>query len=98
MRRVLLALSGLAALAGLALGLRLALLTEGDVIAAAADRWVAEEGGRRTDCVGVPDEPPAWVTVICRPGDGAAKAIYQADRLGRIMRLEPADPAGAART
>ena len=94
-RRVILMLSCVAAVAGLAAGWHVARLTESDVIAAAADRYVAEDGGARTDCAAVADQV-AWITVVCASGTGAS-AIFQADRLGRVRRLEPADPADAMR-
>ncbi len=95
-RGVLALLGGVALLLGLGAGWRFATLTESDVIEAAAARYVAEHGGRPTDCVGQGGVPPAWVTVLCQK-DGRTLAIYQADRFGRLTTLDPADPADAAR-
>lgn len=64
--RVVLGLAVVAAGAGLWLGLHRAPLTETEAIETAVQRYVAETGGKRTDCVAVPGNDAAvWIVVNC---------------------------------
>lgn len=74
------ALAGVAALAGLRLGLREP-VSETDVIRAAAARYVAETGGRATDCIGVPGGPGIWIEVSCGSGSAVRSYLYGPDGL-----------------
>ncbi|MGR3467576.1 MAG: hypothetical protein ACU0CI_06820 [Shimia sp.] len=79
----------LIAVAGLRLGTARATLSEGDVIVAYAERYVAQTGGALTDCHGEPLEA-GWLTVIC---DGpAGRVTYDVDRSGRLMQGSAAAP------
>lgn len=93
-RRVFTGLFAVAALLGLALGWRVANLTESDVIARAGEAWTAR-GGDPTACIALPAAEPAWIAVRC--GEGAEGLLYRFDRLGRVAVLPLADavPTGA---
>jgi hypothetical protein len=93
-RRVFTALFSVAALLGLALGWRVASLTEGDVIARAGADWTTR-GGDPTACIALPAAEPAWIAVTC--GSGGDGLLYQFDRLGRVAVSPLGDPADAAR-
>ncbi len=84
MAPVVAALALAAAVLGLRSGQGVAALTEGDVIAAWAQRYVDEAGGaaRVTDCAAVPHTDPAvWMVVVC---DGpAARRVWQVAPDGR---------------
>ncbi|QFT60298.1 hypothetical protein FIU94_15830 [Sulfitobacter sp. THAF37] len=64
-------------------------MTETDVIDHYASRYVAEHGGRKTDCHAVPASAPrVWIEVRC--GDAV---VYKVDRAGRLVLPDPAEPA-----
>ncbi|MEO0702383.1 MAG: hypothetical protein AAFY80_09610 [Pseudomonadota bacterium] len=73
-----------ALVAGLRLGLGQAGLSETDVINRVADRYVAETGGARTDCLAVPSAVSSvWLEVRCGSGEGLA--VYPVDHRGRVV-------------
>ncbi len=81
-----------AALSVAALGFGIALgragdLSETDVINHYADRYAAETGRPRTDCLAVPGAGGIWLSVRCA-GAGEAR-VFDVDRRGRL--LSPAE-------
>ncbi|MEQ9041237.1 MAG: hypothetical protein RIE24_23145 [Silicimonas sp.] len=83
-----LALSGAAAVLGLALGLRPE-LSETQVIEAGAAIYAEETGGSRSECIGVPASGEGWIAVRC--GDAGDIRTYVFDRSGALIgpRREP---------
>lgn len=71
-----------AAAVGLWLGARPG-ITETQVIEAGAALYVAETGGSRTDCVGVPGEGAVWIVVRC--GESGELRTYLFDRGGTLI-------------
>ncbi|MEM1066942.1 MAG: hypothetical protein AAGJ74_15685 [Pseudomonadota bacterium] len=67
---------------GLVLG-RAGDLSETDVINHYADRYAAETGRPRTDCLAVPGADEVWISVRCT-GAGAAR-VFDVDRRGRLL-------------
>ena len=84
-----------AALVGLVAGWRVARLSESDLIARAGAEFAAL-GGDPATCIALPEPFPAWVSVICGPGQGAQGRLYQFNRIGQMQVLPLADPAEAA--
>ncbi|MEL6645322.1 MAG: hypothetical protein AAFQ79_15430 [Pseudomonadota bacterium] len=81
-----------ALVAGLWLGSGQAGLTETEVINAMADRYVAETGGARTECLAVPGSAEkVWLEVRCGSGDGLA--VYPVDHRGRLIAVDAAPEA-----
>ncbi|PZX17646.1 hypothetical protein LX81_01371 [Palleronia aestuarii] len=60
---------------GISLGSRYAALDEGTVIAAYAERYARETGGRAGDCVGRPGTGRVWLTIRCTGPEPRAYAI-----------------------
>jgi len=81
-RRVVLALCAVAAALGLWLGIRREPMDESDAIIAVIDRYVAETGGAKTECVAVPGDD-VWLRVLCD------RARYEVRRDGTITRQGP---------
>ncbi|MGR3490451.1 MAG: hypothetical protein ACU0DW_00220 [Shimia sp.] len=77
------------AVAGLRLGTARATLSEGDVIVAYAERYVAQTGGALTDCHGKP-YAPGWLTVICEGQAGVVR--YNVDHGGQLMPEATTEP------
>ncbi|WP_323770098.1 hypothetical protein [Antarctobacter sp.] len=70
-------------------------LTEGDVIAAYAQRYLKDRardgtatGARISDCVAYPGEDAGiWLRILCGPsGDPFRQYQYEVDRLGQFVR------------
>lgn len=80
-QRVLAGLCFVAGGLGLWLGTLREPLDESAAIVAVVERYVAETGGARTDCVARPGQG-VWLEVIC------AQARYTVTRRGRVTRLE----------
>lgn len=76
-----------AAAVGLWLGARPD-ITETQAIEAGAALYVAETGGSRTNCVGVPGEGPVWIVVRC--GESGVVRTYLFDRGGTLIVPEEA--------
>ena len=80
----LLALVCLGAVIALLLGGRSVTTTETGVIAAVADRYVAETGAARSDCQAIPAQSEGlWLVVSCLGADGAG-VDYFVDRFGNV--------------
>jgi hypothetical protein len=63
-------------------------MTETDVINHYATRYVADHGGRISDCVAVPGRAAGiWIEVRC-----GAKVIYPVDRTGRLVLPDLSGP------
>ena len=82
--RVVLGLVCVAGALGLWLGTRHAPVSETEVISAIADRYVAETGGARSDCVARPGQTDGvWMVINC--GTASSISQYIVDRQGRLI-------------
>ena len=87
-----LSLAGLLTLAagfGLWMGLRAIPPGETEIINAAAARYVAETGGRATDCFARPsDLPRVRLVVICEPAAAGTPWVLAVDRHGARVDID----------